>query len=58
LGPAFQKVHIARFPNLALPGLQTNLGAFAVEHILERAAPATFPSRSSSRIRAPAACTS
>lgn len=42
-GPEFQKFHITHFPNLALPGLQTNLGAFAVEHILEEGGAGYFP---------------
>jgi DNA-binding transcriptional LysR family regulator len=42
-GPQFQKFHITHFPKLALPGLQTNLGAFAVEHILEEGGAGYFP---------------
>jgi LysR family transcriptional regulator, flagellar master operon regulator len=42
-GPAFQRFHIAAFPDLALPGLQTNLGAFAVEHILDAGGAGYFP---------------
>jgi DNA-binding transcriptional LysR family regulator len=42
-GPEFQKFHIERFPNVGLPGLQTDLGACAVEHILEAGGAGYFP---------------
>jgi len=42
-GPEFQRFHIRHFPRLALPGLQTDLGAFAVEHILEEGGAGFFP---------------
>ena len=42
-GSEFQKFHILNFPNIGMPGLQTTLGAFAVEHILERGGAGFFP---------------
>jgi DNA-binding transcriptional LysR family regulator len=42
-GPEFHKFHTAQFANLPLPLLQTNLGAFAVEHILEGGGSGYFP---------------
>lgn len=42
-GPEFQKFHIQAFPNLALSGFQTDLGAFAVEHVLESGGSGFFP---------------
>ena len=42
-GPEFHKFHMARFAELALPGFQTNLGAFAAEQILEDRGSGYFP---------------
>jgi LysR family transcriptional regulator, flagellar master operon regulator len=42
-GPEFQRFHIQAFPNLALSGFQTDLGAFAVEHVLESEGSGYFP---------------
>jgi DNA-binding transcriptional LysR family regulator len=42
-GPEFQNFHTTHFAELALPGLQTNLGAFAVEQILENGGSGYFP---------------
>lgn len=42
-GPEFQKFHTTEFVELALPTLQTDLGAFAVEHILKDGGSGYFP---------------
>jgi LysR family transcriptional regulator, flagellar master operon regulator len=42
-GPEFQKFHTQTFPNLALSGLQTDLGAFAVEFVLKNGGSGYFP---------------
>lgn len=42
-GPEFQRFHNEHFPKVGLPGLQTDLGAFAVEHILEEGGAGYFP---------------
>jgi DNA-binding transcriptional LysR family regulator len=42
-GPEFQRFHSTTFAGLPPPGLQTNLGAFAVEHILAQGGSAYFP---------------
>jgi DNA-binding transcriptional LysR family regulator len=42
-GPEFQKFHIEHFPKVGPPGLQTDLGAFAVEQILEAGGAGYFP---------------
>jgi LysR family transcriptional regulator, flagellar master operon regulator len=42
-GPEFQKFHVLNFPDIAMPGLQTSLGAFAVEHILAQGGAGFFP---------------
>jgi DNA-binding transcriptional LysR family regulator len=42
-GPEFQKFHFGQFDQLSLPGLQTNLGAFAVEQILGPGGSGYFP---------------
>jgi DNA-binding transcriptional LysR family regulator len=42
-GPEFQKFHFAQFEDVLLPGLQTNLGAFAVEQILGPGGSGYFP---------------
>ena len=42
-GPRFQKFHITQFPELTPAGLQTDLGAFAVEHILDQGGAGYFP---------------
>ncbi len=42
-GPEFHKFHAAQFAKRALPVFQTNLGAFAVEQILEGGGSGYFP---------------
>lgn len=42
-GPEFYKFHMASFPDVALSGFQTDLGAFAVEHMLESGGSGYFP---------------
>lgn len=42
-GPEFQKFHSTQFAELPIPGLQTNLGAFAVEQILGHGGSGYFP---------------
>ena len=42
-GPQFHQFHAVQFPELPLPGLQTNLGAFAVEQILVGGGSGYFP---------------
>jgi len=42
-GPEFHKFHTAQFADLALSGLQSDLGAYAVEHILEDGGSGYFP---------------
>ena len=42
-GTEFQKFHLSHFPDAALPAMQTNLGAIALEHILGQGGSAYFP---------------
>ncbi len=42
-GPEFQNFHSEQFDQLPMPGLQTNLGAFAVEQILGQGGSGYFP---------------
>jgi DNA-binding transcriptional LysR family regulator len=42
-GSQFQKFHTKAFPNFSLAGFQTDLGAFAVEHVLESGGSGYFP---------------
>jgi len=42
-GPEFQKFHAMQFAELPLPGLQTNLGAFAVEQVIVHGGSGYFP---------------
>lgn len=42
-GPEFRRFHITNFSETALPGLQSNLGAFAVEFLLVDGGSAYFP---------------
>jgi LysR family transcriptional regulator, flagellar master operon regulator len=42
-GPEFYKFHMASFPGVALSGFQTDLGAFAVEHMMESGGSGYFP---------------
>jgi DNA-binding transcriptional LysR family regulator len=42
-GPEFQKFHSMQFDEMPLPGLQSNLGAFAVEQILGHGGSGYFP---------------
>ena len=42
-GPHFQKFHTTEFSNYPLPARQTNLGAYAVEHVLAKGGSGYFP---------------
>jgi DNA-binding transcriptional LysR family regulator len=42
-GPEFRKFHTASFPGVALSGFQTELGAFAVEHMMDFGGAGYFP---------------
>jgi DNA-binding transcriptional LysR family regulator len=42
-GPEFQKFHVRHFPDAALPSVQTNLGSFALEYLLEQGGAGYFP---------------
>ncbi len=42
-GPAFYKFHLAQFPDTALPGIQTNLGSFALDYVLAEGGSGYFP---------------
>ncbi|MGF1455444.1 MAG: LysR family transcriptional regulator [Alphaproteobacteria bacterium] len=42
-GPAFYRFHLDRFPEIALPGIQTNLGSFALDFVLAEGGAGFFP---------------